>query len=108
MAQRTYRVHDTEAGVIVKVGADGKGGEIANCLNGFGNQRENARFIADVLECHATLLVAVRAVVEAAREYLPPDGIEQNEFISRVLAATDNAEIVWALETADPAFMDAA
>lgn len=41
---------------------------------------------------------AVKAVIAAAIEYLPPDGISKDEFINRVLGATDNAEIVAALE----------
>jgi hypothetical protein len=41
---------------------------------------------------------AVKAVIAAAIEYLPPDGISKDEFISRVLGATDNAEIVAALD----------
>lgn len=41
---------------------------------------------------------AVKAVIAASQEYLPPDGISKDEFISRVLGATDNAEIVAALE----------
>lgn len=41
---------------------------------------------------------AVKAVISASGEYLPPDGISKEEFINRVLGATDNAEIVAALE----------
>src|SRR4051794_33208906 len=108
MAQRIYRIHDTEHGVIVKVGPDGRGVPIAECVHGVGCLRENADFIADVLESHAALLAAVKAVVGACRAYLPPDGIGRDPFIQRVLEATDNADIVWALETADPAFMDSA
>lgn len=40
---------------------------------------------------------AVKAVIDAANDYLPPDGISKDEFINRVLGATDNAEIVEAL-----------
>lgn len=43
---------------------------------------------------------AVEAVITAAQEYLPPDGISKDEFINRVLGATDNAEIVDALTSA--------
>ena len=43
---------------------------------------------------------AVRAVISASQAYLPPDGISKDEFINRVLGATDNAEIVAALESA--------
>jgi hypothetical protein len=42
---------------------------------------------------------AVKAVIEASIAYLPPDGISKDEFISRVLGATDNAEIVAALSS---------
>lgn len=41
---------------------------------------------------------AIKAVIAASQEYLPPDGISKDEFINRVLGATDNAEIVSALE----------
>jgi len=40
---------------------------------------------------------AVKAVITASQDYLPPDGISKEEFISRVLGATDNAAIVEAL-----------
>lgn len=36
---------------------------------------------------------AVMAVIEASRAYLPPDGISADEFINRVLQATDNPRI---------------
>jgi hypothetical protein len=36
---------------------------------------------------------AVIAVVEANRAYLPPDGIDAQECISRILEATDNPAI---------------
>lgn len=41
---------------------------------------------------------AVKAVIAASLDYLPPDAtITKDDFISRVLGATDNAEIVAAL-----------
>lgn len=43
-------------------------------------------------------LKAVRSVISASQDYLPPDGISKDEFVSRVLEATDNAEIVAALD----------
>jgi hypothetical protein len=46
----------------------------------------------------AVFVKAVKAVIEASQEYLPPDGISKDEFINRVLGATDNAEIVTALK----------
>lgn len=36
---------------------------------------------------------ALLAVVNAVREYLPPDGISADEFINLVIGATDNDEI---------------
>ncbi len=102
MTKRTYRLHEVESAVIVKVDANGTGGEFANCLNAFGDKRKTAALIADVLEAHPTLLGAVMAIVEAANRYLPPDGISKDEFISSVLAATDNTDIVWALELFEP------
>lgn len=41
---------------------------------------------------------AVSSVIDASREYLPPDGITQNAFINRVLGAIDNLEIVSAMK----------
>ena len=54
------------------------------------NDEANARLIAAVPELHA----AVAAVIDATRDYLPPDGITKDEFISRVIEATDNARMV--------------
>lgn len=45
----------------------------------------NARLIA----ASPDLYEAVAAVIDATRDYLPPDGITKEEFISRVIAATD-------------------
>lgn len=45
----------------------------------------NARLIATAPD----LYDAVAAVIDATRDYLPPDGITKEEFISRVIAATD-------------------
>ena len=36
---------------------------------------------------------ALLAVVEATRAYLPPDGIDAQECLNRILAATDNPKI---------------
>lgn len=47
----------------------------------------------DLVERVAKLERAIIAVVEATRAYLPPDGIDAQECLSRVLGATDNAEI---------------
>lgn len=38
-------------------------------------------------------LVALLAVVNATRAYLPPDGIDAQECLNRILAVTDNPEI---------------
>ena len=46
----------------------------------------------------ATALVeALLAIIDAARAYLPPDGIGKDEFIARVLEATDNPRIIAAV-----------
>lgn len=58
------------------------------------NDEANARLIAAAPELYA----AVAAVIGAVRDYLPPDGIKQDEFINRVIAATDNPQIVAALQ----------
>ena len=36
-------------------------------------------------------------IIDAARAYLPPDGIGKDAFIARVLEATDNPKIIAAL-----------
>lgn len=41
----------------------------------------------------AALVEAILAVVNATRAYLPPDGIDAKECISRILEATDNPTI---------------
>jgi hypothetical protein len=43
------------------------------------------------------LVEALLAVIDAARAYLPPDGIGKDEFITRVLEAIDNPKIIAAL-----------
>ena len=45
----------------------------------------------------APLVEALLAIIEAARAYLPPDGISKDAFITRVLEATDNPTIIAAL-----------
>lgn len=56
----------------------------------------------------AVFVKAVNAVIAASQEYLPPDGISKDEFIGRVLGATDNAEIVEALKEIEDAEAEAA
>lgn len=66
--------------------------EVAACgptEAGSEQQEANARLIAAAPE----LYDAVAAVIDATRDYLPPDGITREEFISRVIAATDNARM---------------
>lgn len=58
-----------------------------------GDEHE-ARIVAN----RAVFVEAVKAVIAAAQEYLPPDGISKDEFINRTLGAIDNAEIVAALK----------
>jgi hypothetical protein len=43
------------------------------------------------------LVKALLAIIEAARAYLPPDGIGKDAFITRVLEAIDNPRIIAAL-----------
>jgi hypothetical protein len=43
------------------------------------------------------LVEALLTIIDAARAYLLPDGIGKDEFITRVLEATDNPPIVAAL-----------
>jgi hypothetical protein len=43
------------------------------------------------------LVEALLTIIDAARAYLPPDGFDKDEFITRVLEATDNPKIIAAL-----------
>ena len=45
----------------------------------------------------APLVEALLAIIDAARAYLPPDGIGKDAFITRVLEAVDNPKIIVAL-----------
>lgn len=54
---------------------------------------ENALFIVKAANCHDELAKAILAVVAATRAYLPPDGIDAQECLNRILAATDNPAI---------------
>lgn len=50
----------------------------------------NADIIIRAVNSHNQLAAALLAVVDATRDYLPPDGISEQECISRILEATDN------------------
>ena len=43
------------------------------------------------------LVEAILTIIEAARAYLPPDGVHKDEFITRELDATDNPRVNAAL-----------
>jgi hypothetical protein len=43
------------------------------------------------------LVEALLAIIDAAKAYLPPDGFDKDEFITRVLEAIDNPRINAAL-----------
>ena len=43
------------------------------------------------------LVEALLAIIDAARTYLPPDGLDKDEFITRVLDAIDNPRVIAAL-----------
>jgi hypothetical protein len=45
------------------------------------------------------LVEALVAIIEAARAYLPPDGIGKDAFITRAIEATGNPRIIAALAT---------
>jgi hypothetical protein len=50
-----------------------------------------------IAEDATPLVEALLSINEAARAYLPSDGIGKDEFIARVLQATDNPRIIAAL-----------
>jgi hypothetical protein len=52
-------------------------------------------------EDDAPLVEALLAIIDAARAYLPPDGIGKDEFITKVLKAVDNPKIIAALAAHD-------
>ena len=58
------RLHDMERATIV---AGKPGGEIANCLNGFGDQEANAARIVLTWNCHDELLEACREAASRLR-----------------------------------------
>lgn len=73
-----------------EIGVYGCGYRVALMTGGeVTRNRDNARLIAAAPE----LYEAVAAVIAATRDYLPPGGITKEEFISRVIAATDNARM---------------
>jgi hypothetical protein len=41
----------------------------------------------------APVAAALLAVVDAVRDYLPPDGISEQECLNRVIGAVDNSDI---------------
>lgn len=45
----------------------------------------------------AALVEALREVISATCDYLPPDGISEQECLGRVIGATDNPKIIAAL-----------
>lgn len=55
-----WRLHDMERATIV---AGKPGGEVANCLNGFGDQDANAEEIIHRFNCHDDLLDALEAAL---------------------------------------------
>lgn len=42
---------------------------------------------------HTPLEAALLNILDAARDYLPPDGISEQDFISRVIGEVDNSTI---------------
>jgi hypothetical protein len=66
--------------------------------NGRGDNRRSVAEGGCMMAEDATPLVeALLAIIDAARAYLPPDGIGKDAFIARVLEATDNPRIIAAL-----------
>ena len=81
--------------------------ETTNTMNGF-TQSTALELINDVFagkaseavkpdKHHAVINRAILDVIAATGAYLPPDGIDAQKCINRVLQATDNAEVVAAL-----------
>lgn len=86
--------------------ADEAGSKVAATKSGHGFPevsdevaRAHAAFIVKAANAHGALLKAVNAVIDASCGHLPPDGISKDDFIARVIEATDNPEINAALKT---------
>lgn len=67
--------------------------EVGRCADG--RRLDEARaVVADLIASAPELHAAATAIIAAIRDYLPPDGITKDAFISRVVAAMDNERIV--------------
>ncbi|GAB3054320.1 hypothetical protein [Stenotrophomonas tumulicola] len=75
---------------IAEVSGDDAYSHLPPASDAFGN--------AHLVAAAPVLYGAIAAVIKATRDYLPPDGISKDEFIKRVIAATDNPQIVAALQ----------
>jgi hypothetical protein len=92
-----WRVFINDDGTkLVGIGS-GEGQGILDC--GFGvwawDDAEgiaNANLVVKAVNSHDALVKALQAVIDAACDYLPPDGISKDDFINRVLLATDNSK----------------
>lgn len=67
---------------------------IVDCVNALAGIPDPAAYV----QALGVILRALEAVIDATSSYLPPDGISKDECISRVLQASDNAEVFAALQ----------
>lgn len=81
-------------------------GDFRNISDGHGTvmaraeTREARDTILKAVNAYWPLLIhetALAQVIDAVRDYLPPNGISKDDLISRVIAATDNPAINMAL-----------
>ena len=85
------RLHDMERATIV---AGKPGGEIANCLNGFGEQEANAARIVLTWNCHDELLEALKGLVNYAEAVRLSAGMGKSQIarLERARAAIAKAQ----------------
>ncbi|GMM94183.1 hypothetical protein [Qipengyuania sp. MTN3-11] len=66
---------------------------LRNAIKAAENGNQNGENFVVAASHGLMLREALRAVVDAVRDYLPPDGIDAQECLNRIIAATDNPEI---------------
>lgn len=100
MSEKHWKVCDVECVAGFRIALEGSERAVAIAIQRDPNAHGLDGISADEALCHARLIAAapelyeaVAAVIDATRDYLPPDGITKDEFISRVISATDNARL---------------
>jgi hypothetical protein len=82
-----WRIEDRGAWCVV-LDSDGKGALWVDPAGA------DAAFAVRAVNAHEALVEALDAVIGAVCKYLPPDGIDKDELINRVIHAVDNKKFV--------------